>query len=123
LAGERANAYTVAALADGTVWVSGALEGPSDDMATLIVTPSSGSTLSLETAGLAQFVARLDPEGVPAWAISFESDLTLGVQALAASPSTTVAVGMFTGLAQFGSAEHELSGSATQRTFITLLGP
>jgi len=109
IASENVNVNVVAGHADGSVWVAGYLLGALGRSATIEVAPGTAAALSAETASSARFVVRFSPEGEPAWLVPFERDAPLGTDGLAASPTSLVAVGEFSGNATFGSAEHELS--------------
>ena len=109
-----------AALSDGSVWVGGPVgAGPS---ATLTIAPGIGKPMTLPTdESTSYFIARLTPDGVPAWVIPFEGAHLLSQQQLVASPTSAIYTGSKNaGTVTFGSNGPQLNGYGVA---ITRIGP
>jgi hypothetical protein len=117
----RGGSLTVsAALSDGSVWVGGGVgSGPS---AMLTIAPGVGTPMTLATdESTSYFIARLTPDGVPAWIIPFEGAHLLSQQQLVASPSCVIYAGSKNaGTVTFGSNGPQLTGNGVA---ITRIGP
>jgi hypothetical protein len=116
------NAYGVAAMADGSVWISGAFGKVGGKQSTLVLAPGTPSALSISGMGSTNFVARFGAQGSVAWATTFADEVYLRTQALSASPGSLIAVGTFDGSATFGDA-HQLTAKSSPSSFFARLGP
>jgi hypothetical protein len=117
------NAYGVAAMADGSIWVSGAFGVVGGKESTLELASGTPSALSVSGTGSTNFVARFGARGNVAWATTFADDAYLHTQAMSASPGSLIAVGTFDGSATFGAASHQLTAKSSPSSFIARLGP
>jgi hypothetical protein len=123
LAGKlEVDAYTVTALPDGSAWIAGnyGADLVAGETAALVMAPGRPEALTVSSDQAFGFVARFTPEGKPGWASLFKGHVF--THAVAASPSSLVAVGEFDGMASFGS-DHALDSGDAQKVFVVRLGP